>query len=325
MNQTAKKQKEKKIGIVESHFLDSGAFTLWTKADAYRKKNRCSKWDYFYTQEFWDYIDSYVAFIKKYKIAIDLYANVDVIPNPKLTWRNQKYIEAKYGLRPVPVVHYTTDIKWLEKYMNAGYPLIGLGGLVGSSMKEGFKEWLDDCFDMVCNTPDRKPKVKIHGFGLTSYKMLLRYPWWSIDSAAWDKVASYGGIMVPHYRYRNGKWRFVFDEAPYVMSVSVEGTGSKLNKESLDKSKTNKSMRKNKPDKKHFFQRTPEEKKIIQKWLNFIGVPLGSVDSEGNKKEEGVITYHVHRRIANLLFYDMFVKHLPKWPWSFRAKRETLI
>ena len=293
--------RKQKIGIVESHFLDSGAFTLWTKAAEYHKEHGGDRWCYYETDEFWEYMDNYAAFIKKYKIAIDLYANVDVIPNPQLTWRNQKYLEKKHGLNPVPVVHYPTNTKWLKRYMKAGYKIIGLGGLVGSTIKKSCRDWIDECFDIVCDSPDRLPKVKIHGFGVTAYKFLLRYPWWSVDSAAWDKIASYGGICVPHKR----KGKFVFNTAPYLMKISMESPGRRT--------------------RKHFLTMPQKERDIIKEWLSFINIPIGSLDEKGEVKEQGAVTFHVYRRIANLIFYDMMVKSLPEYPWSFRKRKETLL
>ena len=300
--------KNKKIGHIESHFLDSGAFTLWTKAINYYEENKgkiyCKKWDYYDTKEFWKYMDDYAAFIKKYRIAIDLYANVDAIGNPGITWRNQKYLEEKHGLSPVPVVHYGTNISWLKKYMKGGYELIGLGGIVGSSMKLSCEDWIDDCFNLVCDRPSRLPKVKIHGFGVTSYKFLLRYPWWSVDSAAWDKIASFGGICIPHKR----RGEYVFTENPYIMKVSMEAPQRKTKGHILTLEKI-----------------TPMNHEIIQGWLNHINIPLGSFDEKGEVKEEGVITFHVYRRIANLLFYDEMVKSLRIYPWPFTIRKKSLL
>ena len=293
--------KSKKIGKVNSHFLDSGAFTLWTTAAKYYKENNCGRWDYYDTPEFWEYMDNYARFIKKYKIAIDLYANIDAIGNPEITWRNQKHLEEKHGLTPVPVVHYGSDIKWLKKYVNAGYKIIGFGGLVGSSMKQSCRDWIDECFDYVCDTPDRTPSVKIHGFGVTSFRLLWRYPWWSVDSAAWDKIASFGGICVPHKR----KGEFVFNISPYIMKVSMESPGRKT--------------------KNHILTLPEKEKIIIQEWLDYIDIPMGSLDEKGEIKEKGIVTYHVYRRISNLYFYDKMVKALPKYPWSFKLRKNSLL
>ena len=291
-----------KKGFIKSHFLDSGAFTQWSLALKWHQENeRSDRWGYYDTPEFYQYMDNYAAFIKKYKIAIDLYANVDVIPNPELTWRNQKYLEKKHGLKPVPVVHYPTNTKWLKKYMKAGYEIIGLGGLVGSTIKKSCRDWIDECFDIVCDTPDRLPKIKIHGFGVTAYKFLLRYPWWSVDSAAWDKIASYGGICVPHKR----KGKFVFNTAPYLMKISMESPGRRT--------------------RKHFLTMPQKERDIIKEWLSFIDIPIGNLDEKGEVKEQGAVTFHVYRRIANLIFYDMMVKSLPEYPWSFRKKKRMLL
>ena len=294
------KDKQSKIGIVKSHFLDSGAFSQWALAQKYHQEYGGDKWDYYNTPDFWKYVDDYAAFVKKYQIAIDLYANVDVIPNPELTWRNQRYLEKEHGLRPVPVVHYKTNTKWLRRYMKAGYELIALGGLVGSTMKRSCRDWVDECFDIVCDTPKRLPKVKIHGFGITSYKYLLRYPWWSVDSAAWDKVSSYGGVYIPHKR----KGKFVFDTAPYLLKCSME---------SPERKKRN-----------HFLNISERERRIIKEWFSLINIPVGKLEGE-EVKEKGAVTYHVYRRIANLYFFQRFVDSLPSWPWSFQMRQDTLL
>jgi hypothetical protein len=69
-----------KVWAPDSHFLDSGAFTLWTKAQAYANKHGGDRWAYYETDEFWNYIDHYARFVRKYGRAVDYYANVDVIP-----------------------------------------------------------------------------------------------------------------------------------------------------------------------------------------------------------------------------------------------------
>jgi hypothetical protein len=290
---------QKTIGNVVSHFLDSGAFTLWTKAADYTKEHKTDKWAYYDSPEFWTYCDDYAKFIKKYQIGIDLYANVDVIPNPELTWRNQCYFERKHGLRPVPVVHYKTDLKWLSHYINRGYKLIGLGGLVGSTAQDSCIDWIDRAFKLVCSSEDRLPKVKIHGFGVTSYTLMLRYPWWSVDSTSWCMVGAFGSILIPHKR----KGRFVFSEPPYVMKVSVEKKARMV--------------------KSHYKNKSPVEQRIIRDWLEFINIPLGKIGTGGEVEEIGVMTCTYTRRAANILFFEEMCKSLPKWPWPFKSSRQV--
>jgi hypothetical protein len=294
--------KEVAVGCVKSHFFDSGAFTQWTLAQKYAEETGKGRWAYFDTDEFYTYMDDYAEFVKKYEVAIDLYANVDVIGNPDLTLRNQKYLEKTHDLDPVPVVHYKTDLEWLEFYIDRGHDIIGLGGLVGSTVQDNCKAWIDECFDMVCSTPDRLPKVKLHGFGVTTYELLIRYPWYSVDSTSWTKIGAFGGILVPHKR--KGEW--VFTEQPYIMKVSIDS-----------------------PDRKmwgrHFLTLKKAEQNIIQEWLDYIKIPLGKMDEDGNTIEYGVVTRHTERRAANLLFFELMRKALPKYPWPFRSRRRPTL
>lgn len=286
------------VGCVKSHFLDSGSFTLWTKAAAYQKKTGRSQWEFYDSKEFWEYTDAYAEFVKKYKAGIDFYSNVDAIPNPEITWRNQKYLEKTHSLEPVPVVHFPTNLDWLRHYIGAGYQFIALGGLVGSAATDKARSWIDEAFDIVCDTPDRTPVVKIHGFGVTTYDLLLRYPWWSVDSTTWTKIAAFGGILVPHKR----RGKFIFDEQPYLMKVSSEA-----------------------PDRKargrHVLTISQAEKAIIQEWLDFIGIPLGKMDRDGNVLEWGVLTRHTERRVANLYYFEKMLASLKPWPWPFISPR----
>jgi hypothetical protein len=293
------------VGVVDSHFLDSGAFTLKVKALEYERQNPGKSYsDYFSLPDFWKYVDDYCAFVKQNRIAIDLFANVDVLPDgmgkpyPKLTHRNQKYIEDHHGITPVPVVHFGTSLKWLQFYIDEGYDLIGIGGLVGRTAQENCRQWIDRCFDLVCDTPDRTPKVKLHGFGVTVYELLIRYPWWSVDSTSWTKVGAYGGILVPHKR----RGKFIYNEQPYLMKMSKDSPDAKMKG-------------------RHYLTMSKSEQAIVLEWLNHIGLPLGSVDEKGDLKEVGVLTHHAERRAANLHFFERMRLSLPEYPWPFNSKR----
>ncbi len=287
-------------GNVQSHFLDSGAFTLWTRAAKWAQENKKGKWDFYETDEFFEYMDAYATFVKKHHKAIDFYANVDAIPNGKITWRNQRYLERKHGLNPVPVVHLAPDsLMWLRRYIDKGYEFIGLGGLAGKASRESRRRWLDRCFSCVCDNPKRLPCVKLHGFGVTSFPLVTRYPWWSVDSVTWAKVAGFGGVLVPHKR----KGKFVFDIAPYVIKMSMESDEAKK----LGK---------------HFKTLRAAERVIIEEWLDEIGIPLGR-ENGGEVVEHGVLTRHTERRAANLHFFERLRASLPEWPWPFKGTVEN--
>ena len=286
------------VGCVESHFFDSGSFSLWSKSESYGKKYKCDPREYYETVEFWEYIDNYANFVKKYIRVMDYYANVDAIPHPKLTYRNQKYLEDSHGLTPVPVFHYPCDVKHLQRYVNEGYDYIGIGGLVGSLNNPTTDAWLDRIFSYICDTPGRLPRVKIHGFGVTRHHILLKYPWYSIDSASWTKIGAFGGIYVPHKR----RGRFSFLEAPYTIKISMDSPSKKLKGS-------------------HVFTLAQMEKDIVREWLERINIPMGKFDENGTVLQWGVTTRHVERKAANLLYFTELINHLPDWPWPYHSTK----
>ena len=279
-----------------SHFYDSGSFTQWKASQKWaedeskRTGKTVDRMLYFDTPEHYAYMDSYAAFLQKYSHAIDLAANVDVIGNAKLTWRNQQYME-KLGAAVVPVVHYGTAGKWLTHYIDAGYPLVALGGLVGSANTDGAQAWIDRMFEIACDNPERTPCVKLHGFGVTSVKLMRRYPWWSVDSSSWAKVAAYGGVLVPRIKADE----FRFDLTPLIVKFSSDSPERKKGK--------------------HYLSYTKREQKVIRKWMKHIGVPIGS------ETEDGLVSNYAHRQVANLFFFEAFRASLPEYPWAWTSKR----
>ena len=277
---------DKKSGIL---FLDSGAHSLYTIHVMVKRHKE--GYSYFESKEFWKYVDSYANFIKKNLNFIDYYANVDVIFNPELSWKVQKYLEQEHGLNPVPVIHYGTEIKWIEKHLEEGYDYLGIGGLGQEAKKGDYFSWADKVFSVICPKPSYLPLVKTHGFAMTSYDLMTRYPWFSVDSASWAKCAAFGSIYVPHKR----KGKFTFEIAPYAICFSKTSPTATMSK--------------------HYNAARPEEKRIISEWLDFIDIPLGDSNSEG------VTNHYGSRGVANMRFFEALCNWLPEWPWTFTPKR----
>lgn len=254
-------------------------------------------YDYYESEEFYEYVDTYARFIIEHKLGIDFYVNVDAIFNPEISYKVQKYLEDKHGLSPLPVIHYGTDLKWIQKYLSEGYDYIGLGGLGQEVTASAYTNWADKVYDMICTGPKRTPIVKTHGFAMTAYWLLVRYPWYSVDSASWTKAAGWGRIYVP--RKRQGQ--YTYDAEPYTMAVSVD---------SPSKQKRGANV----------LSMCEGEAKTIKDWLKKIDVPFGKVDKDGELVEWGVISHHGARKIANLRFFEGLVAWLPEWPWSFKVQ-----
>lgn len=151
-------------------FLDSGAFSAWTKGIRID-------------------IDEYCQFIKDGQIG--KYIVLDTVLDDRnagaeQTYENLKYMESK-GLMPVPVFHYGSDLKYLERLVNEGYEYICLGGTVGISSTNRAK-FFDEVFG---NYPD----TFFHGLGMTDPKLIRKYPWFSVDSSTWLSGRKYNRLV----------------------------------------------------------------------------------------------------------------------------------
>jgi hypothetical protein len=292
-----------------SLWLDSGAHSLFNKwcfthtknGATFKLPNERYKW---YSKDgknlskrFIAYMDRYADFIRTYGDGIDYYATVDVIYNPELSWKSLNYLVKEHGLKPVPVIHHRTPLHWLDKHLEAGFTYIGLGGLGQQSTKSSYFDWADRVFNRLCAGDDRLPCVRVHGFALLSYELLLRYPFWSVDSTTAFKVAGNGSILVPHKR--NGEFTFAVE--PYIIGISHRSSAhGKVNG--------------------HYSGLTKAERKIIGEWLNEIEVPVGVMGENEEVIEYGVSSEYHARVVANLKFYQRLCDWLPEWPWPFKVK-----
>lgn len=316
-------------------FLDSGAHSLYNKfafAVDYKKERSGGealdwlkahatgdRYAWFKTKAFRRYVDDYARFILKYKGAIDHYVNVDVINNPELTWRTQKYLEDEWGLNPVPVLHAHAPLKWVERYAEVGYDLIGLGGVSLEGTGAGYTEWADSVFRILCPPPAYLPIVKVHGFAMTSHEMLVRWPWWSVDSSSWAKAGGFGSIYVPR---RKGN-TFRFDLPPRVVETVLTRSKRKRQEPRSEfwEGGTDR-LTACRGQVGHYALGSASLQKEVRAWLEHIGVPLGEAWPDGGEKVWGVVSAYGARGIANLKYYEALCASLPEWPRPFRPDRK---
>lgn len=311
-------------------FLDSGAFSLFSQvrtstADAKRGKTDFSWYE---SREFAAYMDRYAAFVKENLDVLDVYATVDVIFNPELTWKAQKYLEKKHGLKPLPVVHFGSDLSWLRKYLDAGYDYIAFGGSAQNVGPELYIQWADRAFDVVCDTPDRMPRCKVHGFAVTGLKLMFRYPWFSVDSTTWTVHARNGQIMVP--RFAGGG--YVYDEKPWLIGLS-DRSPDRHQQGSWHYDALPVNVRRQVDDyikrqgyvigKSEYEWKDPSyepRKDAGERWR---GKPR---PADGKRmlevvKEPGLCNEYVLRDEMNILYFTELEGHFPEWPWSWHPTK----
>jgi len=340
-----------------SLFLDSGAHSLYVKLGMVKTLSgqklslmkglgSTGKDNYAYakTKEFRDYLDAYIKFVHENKDYLTTYVNLDVIGNADLTWENQKIMES-HGLKPIPVYHFGENFKWLKMYVDK-YDYVGIGGLGQGISKNDFIGMGDRVFSFICDTSNNLPRVKVHGFAMTSLDLMLRYPWYSVDSTSWVLTSRFGSVYVP--RFKDGK--YVYDKNTWKVSVSNRSPGMK------DEGGA------------HFSTFSPNEQKIIMNYFTLKGFKVGKsevqkvdkdyklktgerwlgkeeADSQRGVKgdrsgyvdkgfsqdlyverviEPGLCNDYRLRDQMNVIYFLDLEKSIPPWPWPFRAEGSSM-
>jgi hypothetical protein len=303
---------------IEDLFMDSGAWGLFTRyvlkksgkqEDIIGKHGKIleptiaavqdySFYDLSKGSKFRSFCDRYASFIKKMAGKIELFANMDVIGNAEMTWQVQQYFEQEHGLRPIPVIHHGASLKYVDRYIEKGYDLIGLGGMAGVMKRAEKIKWCDDVFIHLCpKSNNYLPIVRTHGFAITDWHLLFRWPWWSVDSASWIKYAAFGWVVLP----RLTKGEFDYTIRPNVVNCSTKSVFKHSSK-------------------RHMNNVPLGMKETLAKWAEHTGVPIGITADDGTVIEKGFTNYHQCRNKINTIYYMEAIEHIPPYPWPLDPK-----
>jgi len=310
-------------------FMDCGAPTLYnklsrkekgavTRMGSHLRQRKMDDFSYVDTDDYRMYRREYADFIKSHPGLFSVYSNLDVINNAELTYKNQKWME-KHGLKPAPVWHFGTDIKWLERYLAEGYGYICVGGMVPNPPPV-LRPALDRIWQDVLTDKDGMPKIKVHGFAMTSFSLMYRYPWYSVDSKSWIDMARYGKILVPILK--NGKRNWLHPRNYFVTERSFVKAKQQT----------------------HLRAQPAPTVQYVKDYLKEFDTPFGKsafkdvegdyslkenelwvdkpVDGEPGRVEvvvePGVCNQYYLRMDVNLRLFCEIEKAVPTWPWSVR-------
>lgn len=180
-------------------FIDSGAFTTWTKG---------KKVD----------VDKYIEFLNANDSQLTIFGQVDDIPGKPgyvASWEerqiaclntinNYKYMIERLVSpeKCLYTFHCHNDFKYLEEFLNTEHKIKGkpfkptymaLGGMGNVSREERIR-FIDRCFQIIKTS--KNPDIKVHIFGVTSFDLLQYFPQiTSIDSTTWLLTAAMGNIL----------------------------------------------------------------------------------------------------------------------------------
>jgi hypothetical protein len=171
-----------KVGIM----MDSGVVS-WR---SYRATLRKAGKDTSKLPDETTFIQLYVDYVKAHKDEWDMYFTIDLERNAEDIFRRHYAIE-EMGITPVPVFHGDSSLDILRKYRDKGCTLMGLASWrTIRTQQTQFRAYFDGCFNL-----GEKIGMKFHGLAMTAPWLMLTYPWFSVDSSSWSRVAGYGSIM----------------------------------------------------------------------------------------------------------------------------------
>lgn len=109
---------------------------------------------------------------------------LDVIGDPVATLRNTERMWDA-GVQAIPCFHLGSDWRHLDELRR--YPRIAIGG--AARRHPGVKaQFAREVFRRVW------PR-RIHGFGFGSRRLVLGFPWHSVDASSWSVAVRYGGWL----------------------------------------------------------------------------------------------------------------------------------
>lgn len=162
-------------------FADSGAYSAYTTGTRIT-------------------VQEYAEWLRKWGHLFTCAAALDVIGSAKDSYEQtgllRNMVDPKLPI--IPIFHSNDEAdgekgqwNWLTRYLDDGYDYIGISptGNIYSSPK-WLQAWLARCFKMA------RPGVRYHGFGVTGWKVLLSFPWYSVDSSSWTAGFRFASLQL---------------------------------------------------------------------------------------------------------------------------------
>jgi hypothetical protein len=161
-------------------FLDSGAFTAFTKKETIPP-------------------ELYAQYVKDTAGYWSVCSSLDVIGSgeaaAQASWdMYQRLLDLDAPV--IPVFHVREPDVWLDRYLELDTPYLAIGGMVPET-KGWLRDRLDGLWGRILTDASGRPRTHVHGFGLTTFDLMFRYPWYSVDSTSWLMTGVYGACVLP--------------------------------------------------------------------------------------------------------------------------------
>lgn len=279
------KQLQAVLDVGGTMFLDSGAFTAWTKGTEIDLR-------------------AYINFCLKFQERLTAIANLDVIPGSYGRYPTAEEVEQSArrgfenyltmvdaGVDPsklVHIFHQGESWEWLQKIVNT-CPYFGISPANDKTTSQKIT-WLEQCMKHVCDK-DGLPLGKYHGFGVTSWDIMQRYNWFSVDSSTWLRPGSFGNIYVPVHVHGVPD----YGQPPNIVAVSTRSNS--VGEQG-----------------KHLITMTAEEQELVIKFVTDMGFNIEELADD-----------YIKRHYLNIAVTRRIISAIPEWPWAYKTVQPSFI
>lgn len=168
-------------------------------------------------------INAYIDFIKEHGTKFEKVAALDCIGDWNGTEKNLQYMRSK-GVNPIPVFHTNEPFDYLENLLKENDYLCL--GVTGSKLRQPqIIAWLVEVFR---RREHINPDCKMHGFALTSAKIMKYFDWDSCDSSTWVSGRRFGFIYDIENNnmasYSRDRWYKIKNKYPSNLFISRKPT-----------------------------------------------------------------------------------------------------
>jgi len=169
--------------------IDSGAFSVWSSGKTMTKEALLPR-----IREIKSLLEPLVKEVH--------FVGLDIIPGTKTRkptalerveaaeegWKNYLWFKQQGVENLIHVYHQYEPLWVLQRMLDNGCKYIGISP---DNLSPVRLRWLEHVFKYI---PEKE--VKTHGFGVTSYELVQKIPWYSVDSISYALTAAYGFICV---------------------------------------------------------------------------------------------------------------------------------
>lgn len=146
-------------------------------------------------------VEEYGEWLTRWRHRFHAYASLDVLFDHVGTMRNTRAMQA-LGFDPIPVFHLGSPMSAFEQYLDeTNYVAIG-GMASGTLTMRDPRMW--KYLDLLHKKAQER-RVRLHGFGLSAWPVMARFPWYSIDSSTPSAGHRWGWICL--FDPFGKKWR----------------------------------------------------------------------------------------------------------------------